>query len=145
MKNISYLLVLLFLSFSCVEGPVGDTTYTTIINNSGLNIELQEFYNGAYRSSSFIENNNSKEFKFSAGDPGGPTGPYIRPSVNSDSVRIIYYEKASIWHTKDANSPVSRSLMLESSYEGGKVKDGLYEFTYTFTPEDFEEALEFGD
>lgn len=35
--------------------------------------------------------------------------------------------------------------MLESSYEGGKVKDGIYEFSYSFIPEDFEEALEFGD
>ncbi len=145
MKNISYLLLLLFLPFSCVEAPVGDTTYTTIINNSGHNIELQEFYNGVYRSSSFIENNNSKEFKFSSGDPGGPTGPQIRPSVDSDSVRIIYYEKASIWHTKDVNSPVSRSLMLESSYVGVQVKNSPYEFTYTFTPADCEEALEFGE
>ncbi|MCF6359742.1 MAG: hypothetical protein L3J29_03170 [Cyclobacteriaceae bacterium] len=147
MKNISYLFLLLTLtlSYSCVEGPLGDNTYTTIINNSGHNIELQEFYNGAYRTSNFIENNQSKEFKSVSGEPGGPTGPHIQPLINSDSFRIIYFEKASIWHTTDVNSPVSRSLMLDSSYVGGKVRDGLYEFTYTFTPEDFEEALEFGD
>jgi len=44
--------------------------------------------------------------------------------MNSASIWVIYFEKASNWHTKDVNSPVSRSLMLESSYEGGKVKDG---------------------
>ncbi len=144
MKSIIYIFIG-FIFSSCTEGPLGDSTYTTLINNSGLNIELQEFYNGAYRSSSFIENNQSKEFKSVSGEPGGSTGPSIRPSMAADSIRIIYYEKASIWHTSDVNSPVSRSLMLESSYEGGKVRDGLYEFTYTFTPEDFEEALEFGD
>ena len=146
MKNIIYLCSLsIILLNSCVEGPVGDITYTTILNNSGHNIELQEFYNGAYRSSAFIDNNQSKEFKFGPGGPGDPTGAHILPLVNVDSIRIIYYEKASIWHTTDANSPVNRSLMLESSYEGGKVRDGVYEFTYTFTPEDYEEALEFGD
>jgi len=144
MKSIIYILIA-FIFSSCVEGPVGDSTYTTIINKSGHSIELQEFYNGNYRSSSFIENNQSKEFKFEAGEPGGPTGPHIRPAMASDSIWVIYYEKASIWHTTDKNSPVSRSLMLESSYEGGKVGDGVYEFTYTFTPEDYEEALEFGD
>jgi len=147
MKNISYLLLLLALtlSYSCAERITGDSTFTTIINNSEHNIELQEFYNGAYRSSSFIENNQSKEFKAVPAEPGGPTGPHILPLVNVDSIRIIYYEKASIWHTTDANSPVSRSLMLDSSYVGGKTGDKKYEFTYTFTPEDYEEALEFGE
>ncbi len=144
MKSIKYSLIAFILS-SCMEGPLGDSTFTTIVNKSGHSIELQEYLNGAYRTSTFIDNNKSKEFKLTSGDPGDPTGPFIQPLTSSDSILIIYYEKASIWHTTDVNSPVSKSLMLENSYEGGKVSDGPYEFTYTFTPQDFEEALEFGD
>ncbi len=144
MKSTIFILIA-FIFSSCTEAPVGDSTYTTLINQSGHDIELQEFLNGIYSTSSFIDNNQSKDFNFISGNPGGFTGPSIRPLSYSDSIRIIYYEKASIWHTTDENSPVSRSLMLESSYEGGKVGDGVYEFTYTFTPEDYEEALEFGE
>jgi len=144
MKSIKYTLIAFLLS-SCMEGPQGDSTSTTIVNKSGHSIELQEYIGGAYRISTFIDNNKNKEFNISFNDPGGATGPFILPLTNADSIRIIYYEKASIWHTTDVNSPVSRSLMLESSYVGGKIGDRKYEFTYTFTPEDYEEALEFGD
>jgi len=144
MKTFKYIFIIFILS-SCVEDPLGDSTYTTITNKSGHSIELQEYIGGAYRTSTFIDNNKSKEFNLTSGDPGDPTGPFIRPLTSADSIRVIYFEKASIWHTKDENSPVSRSLMLESSYEGGKTGDKKYEFTYTFTPEDYEEALKFGE
>lgn len=124
--------------------PFGDSTYTTLINKSGHTIELQEFYNENFRKSSFIDNSQSEDFNTIAGE-GGPNGSFIRLLASTDSILIIYSNKASIWHTSNVNSAVSRSLMLESSYIGGKVSDGLYEFTYTFTPADYEEALEFGD
>ncbi len=146
MKNILNVTILLIVFTSCFpEGDLGDETNTTLINRSGHNLEIQIFNNGAFRSSTFINNNIELELGGGSGEPGGPIGPWIRPLIDADSIWVIYYEKASIMHTKDENSVVSRSLMLESSYEGSKVKDGLYEFTYTFTPEDFEEALEFGD
>ncbi len=147
MKKYIYQFFIWLALTSCIieEAPNGDSTNTTIINNSRHSIELQEFYHGEYKNSSFIDHNEKIEFHTGGGgDAGGFTGPDI-PFLSVDSVWVIYYEKASIMHTTDINSPVTKSLMLQSSYEGGKVKDGLYEFTYTFTPEDFEEALEFGD
>ncbi len=145
MRIISTLAIMFLLSSCFPEGDIGDETNTTLINKSGHNLEIQIFNNGTFQSSTFINNNMELELGGGSGEPGGPNGPWIRPLIDSDSIQIIYFEKASIWHTKDVNSPVTKSLMLESSYEGGKVKEGLYEFTYTFTPGDFEEALEFGD
>ena len=127
--------------FSCRDKN-GDLTTTTLSNNSGYSIELQEFFNGEFQSSTIINNNDKK--KYSKGGERAIIGAIV-PPFDTDSIWIIYYEKASIMHTANINSPVSRSLMLESSYEGGKVSEGLYEFTYTFTPADFEEAMEFGD
>lgn len=145
MKKYSFVLITVIFVVSCVKEESGDSTYTTINNKSGYDIEIQEFLDGNYRTSTFIDNNQSIELVFGAGDHGGPIGPRIKPLTTSDSVRVIYYEKASIWHTTDENSSVSKSLMLESSYTGGKVRDGLYEYTYTFTPEDFDEAVLYGD
>ncbi len=145
MKNALKLSLILLLNACFPEGDLGDATNTTLINRSGLNLEIQIFRNGKYQSSSFISNKKNLEYSAGSREPGAPTGATILPLISADSIQVIYFEKASIWHTTDVSSPVSRSLMLESSYEGSKVKEGLYEFTYTFTPEDYEEALEFGD
>jgi len=144
MKNIIKIIIAIILC-SCSSEQSGDSTRTTIFNNSGHSIELQLFRKGEFRSSEVIENNGNKEY-FLAGDLGGPLG-FVLPPFKTvvDSAQIIYGELASIWHTKADNQVVSKSLLLESSYKGGKVKDGLYEFTYTFTEDDFQEALDFGD
>ncbi len=140
MKNI-FILIALIITASCTE-PFGDSTTTKLINNSEHSIEMQIYRNGEFQSVTIIDNNKTKEYSYGGGT--GVSGT-ILPPFSADSVWIIYYEKASIWHTTDVNSPVSKSLMLESSYVGGKTGDKKYEFTYTFTPQDFEEALEFGD
>ncbi len=140
MKNV--FILILVMATSCIKEPIGDSTVTRLINNSGHSIEMQIYRNGEFQSVTIIDNNKTKEYRY--GGEAGAVGTTL-PPFSADSVRIIYYEKASIWHTKDENSPVSRSLMLESSYEGGKTGDNTYEFTYTFTPEDFEEALKFGE
>ncbi len=141
MKNV-LILIAIVITVSCTE-PIGDRANTTLINNSGHSIEMQIYHSGEFQSVTIIDNNKTKEYQ-DGGKPGLTVGFFL-PPFDADSIRIIYFKKASIWHTEDENSPVSRSLMLESSYEGGKVRDGLYEFTYTFTPEDYEEALEFGE
>ena len=110
---------------SCIEES-GSTTRVTLLNNSGHSIELQEFRSGEFQSSIVIGINQNKEYNIDLG-MGGSLRPYLPPFDNADSVWIIYYEKASIWHTTDESSPVSRSLMLESSYEGGKTGDKTYE------------------
>lgn len=143
MKKILSIIILAVTTTSCNDG-IGTVTITTFVNNSGHNIEFQEFFLGEYQKSSFIKNNEHLELDMSIAEGDGNT-PFSPPPFDADSIWVIYFEKASIMHTTDVTSPVSRSLMLESSYEGGKVKDGVYEFTYTFTPADFEEALEFGN
>ncbi len=148
MKNIILIIVVLILGTACGSEPSGDRTNTTLFNESSHKVELQQFYAGEFKSSIIIENNNSKEYKSGDGGIGGPLGsnlpPFYKPPA-PDSIQIIYGELASIWHTKAINQVVSKSLLLESSYKGGKVKDGLYEFTYTFTEDDFQEAVDFGD
>ncbi len=147
MKRAQYIVAFLFMVFSlsaCINEGIGTVTLTHFINNSGHDIEFQVFFQGEFQKSTIITNNDQWERDIAI-DRGDGNTPFLPPPFDVDSIQIIYYEKASIWHTTDVNSPVSKSLMLETSYEGGKVRDGLYEFAYTFTPEDFEEALEFGD
>jgi len=144
MKRTQYIVAFLFMAISlsaCINNGTDATTLTHFVNNSGHDIEFQIFFQGEFQESTIITNNDQWEQSVTLEE--GDAWP--QPPFDADSIRIIYYEKASIWHTTDINSPVSRSLMLESSYIGGKVRDRLYEFTYTFTSEDYEEALEFGD
>ena len=131
------------LCSACNGGdPQGENTRTFLNNNSGRTIELQPFSNGKFGASVIIKNAGSKEY-IETGSLGSIG--FRLPFFLLDSIRIFYYEEASIWHTKAENQVVSKSLLLESSYQGGKVKDGLYEFTYTFTVDDFQEAVDFGD
>jgi len=144
LKSSTIIFILISLGYtSCTIREEGGTdTKTTLFNHSSHNIELQQFSSGEYRGSVFIDNSKSEEIYFS-GDMG-QKGSVIQLTFG-DSIQIIYGELASIWHTKADTQIVSKSLLLESSYTGGKVKDGLYEFTYTFTEDDFQEAVDFGD
>ncbi len=45
-------------------------------------------------------------------------------------------------HTKQEYQNVSRSILLKTSYSGGKVNDKLYEIYYDFTDADYDEAVE---
>ncbi len=141
---LSIVLILLSLCGACGGDPSGESTNITLYNLSEHPIELQQFSDGEYVSSTFINHNKNEEYHLQK-DLGG-IGSYLPPfDVYIDSIQIIYGEIASIWHSRADNQVVSKSLLLESSYEGGKVKDGLYEFTYTFTEDDFQEAVDFGD
>ena len=62
------------------------------------------------------------------------------PTAGDTSI-VIYENDISVMHTKQEVQKVSRSIMLESSYTGGRVNDKLYEIYYTFTNEDYEEAV----
>ena len=144
MNKITLSVVLILLCNACGGDPSGESTNITLYNLSGLPIELQQFSGGEYRSSTFINHNENEEYHLQK-DLGG-IGSYLPPfDVYIDSIQIIYGEIASIWHTNADTQVVSKSLLLKSSYQGGKVKDGLYEFTYTFTEDDFQEAVDFGD
>ena len=142
-KSIILFVIILFNSCISKEEP-GVATVTTVFNTSGHDIEFQRFVKEKYISSEFVKNNESVMFNFPAKD--GHTGarlPFF--DINADSIRVYYYEEASIWHTKEENQVVSKSLLLKSSYKGGMVNDTRYEFTYTFTEDDFQEAVDFGD
>lgn len=138
-----FVLIVLSSTVSCVDNEFGSRTETTFINISGHRIQLQDSIDGKIKLLDSIGNNEKRVYKL-GGNLGGTNKPLF-PFDVGDSTLVVYYEKASIWHTTDTISVVSRSLMLESSYEGGKTGDKTYEFTYTFTPADYEEALEFGD
>jgi len=58
-----------------------------------------------------------------------------------DSVKVVYDDTLSVWHFENEIQDVSRSVMLPSSYTGGKVNDKLYEIYYTFTDVDYDEAV----
>ena len=138
------LLLLMLLNTRCIstEEP-GIATQTTIFNTSGREIEIQRFGQGKHFSSIHIKDNESTVLNVPSKDGTGKALPYIQ--LDADSIRVFYYEEASIWHNKEENQVVSKSLLLESSYDGGKVNDTRYEFTYTFTEDDFQEAVDFGD
>jgi hypothetical protein len=106
---------------------------TFLVNNSGSKIEIQQYYGGKFYRKEIIENKKRAEYIIVR------EKLILTPFVNMDSVRIIY-ETASIWHTRDKNSLVTKNIMLDSSYVGGQ---NIY--TYTFTKADYEEAIEFGD
>lgn len=148
MKNYTALFTLLVMFSSCdTDIILSDTTYEiAIVNNSGYDIDIRLV--GEIIIIGSIKNNEKMEFYSSYSNNDADTIPELPPPLDfkkADSIRITYDGKVVIWHTKDTNSPVTKSLMLKSSYEGGKVSNSEnYEHTYTFTPADYEEALNFG-
>jgi len=60
------------------------------------------------------------------------------------SVEVIYGGDVSITHTREEGQAASRSLFFPSSYEGGKVTDVQYIYSYEFTDVDYEEAVLLG-
>lgn len=150
MKN--YILVISLLALlSCTpesDQVFTETTYLiTIVNNSGHNIDMRVV--GEIIIVGSIKNNDKMAFHFSyPSNVEDSTAIELPPPPDfqeADSIRITYLEKASIWHTKADSQVVSKSLQLKSSYVERKTSSTEYEYTYIFTPEDYEEALEFGD
>ncbi len=149
-KQIIFFISILIL-FSCHrinEPSITETSYIiTIENNSGYNIDMRLFGKTIIEGS--IKNNEKIVFRFSypsnVEDSISLELPPPPDFQEADSIRITYNNEVTIFHTKKEVQLVSKSLQLKLSYVGGKTTSTEYEFTYTFTPEDYEEALEFGD
>ncbi len=110
--------------------------YTIIVNNSNHIVDIHRYFEGELFHTIIIGQSKKWEFKNELFKEQLPFFPEI-----ADSVQIFYDGSISVWNTKDEVQPVDRSMLLVSSYTGGKVNDKLYEIYYTFTDEDYEEAV----
>ena len=62
------------------------------------------------------------------------------PSLG-DTTWVVFDGELKVLHTKFNGKDASRSILLESSFTGGKVNDKLYEIYYDFTDADYDEAV----
>lgn len=109
--------------------------YTIIENNSSHVIEVEAIWEGEIYPYTLYPDQRKVfdiwlyEYKL----------PYF-PTLG-DTAQVIYDDSITVLHTKQDVQDVSRSIMLRSSFTGGKVNDKLYEIYYTFTDVDYEEAV----
>jgi hypothetical protein len=70
----------------------------------------------------------------------GKEAVYDRPfGGSSDSMTIQFNDTVSSMFDRD--NPSRYNPLKIENYSGGKISKGLYRYTYTFTPEDYLEAL----
>lgn len=142
MKRISMILVVLVFFFSSCIKDYSTLTEFIIKNNSEYELKIQvsnfetEFYSTV--DTTFIIGVDSQiSYKY---EKDGEEAVYYNPfGTSSDSI-IIYFND-TITNMFNKNNPSLYNPLIMENYSGGKVKKGLYRYTYTFTNQDFQEAL----
>ncbi|MFM2376878.1 MAG: hypothetical protein RLZZ165_1975 [Bacteroidota bacterium] len=70
----------------------------------------------------------------------GREAVYHRPfGASSDSMTIQFND--TVYSMFDKDNPSRYNPLKIENYSGGKIKKGLYRYTYTFTQQDYLEAL----
>jgi hypothetical protein len=128
----------------CVEPddpqPTGELYFLELSNNSSHNIKIDRFRShGEKKNPYFLKATADTVISHSYDDE-----PISLFYVFGVSAEVIYDDDISIFHTRELEQDASRSLFLPSSYEGGKVTDVQYIFSYEFTDADYDEAVELG-
>lgn len=110
--------------------------YTYWSNNSSYSIEIIRYYEGEVFKPFILSESEGRNWYNNIFKEDLPYFPTI-----ADSIKIIYDNGIHVWHTNEIVQEVSRSVLLEEFYTGGKVNDKLYEIYYKFTDADYEEAM----
>lgn len=115
------------------------TRYFLELNNQSThNIEIKLYSNGDHFDSYFLNVTKDTVIYDYFEEPLLVFANY------GDSVQIFFDDFISINHNRDLHQLADRSLLLPSSYEGGKVNDEQLVFSYDFTDLDYEEAVNKG-
>ena len=162
MKNVFYFISLLILTIttSCGKTEItqGISRQATLFNESGVRIRYIPFYAGySIRDYTFEIGNGDSFFlgnypSMSSRNAPGFSSPYL---TGLDSIRIVYNDKYIITHVW--NYPDSLLQLHQLPYTSdrniGNVKNYVWWFDesirrsiheFTFIPEDYEYAKEFG-
>jgi hypothetical protein len=128
MKNFIIILLIFISLFSCKPEPYNAEIKYLISNASTHNIELTFFHTPDYKDTIFfIFPDSIIEYNSAIG--GFADSAYL----NFDNVKQIIYR---------LNDGMTRNILVEDNYMGGKVNDYLYQYVYEITEEDFENAIE---
>lgn len=123
---------------SCVP-PESDSFVTyKIINDSQHKVMIRIYQNDlTIKNIDLPETGNDTTFQgYQEGQVADP------PPFLADSVKVVYDDSIFIFHFRYANQTASRSILLSSSWNGGKIEKSKYDWKYIFTNEDYLEALE---
>jgi hypothetical protein len=141
MKKISIVLIWVLLLSSCIK-DYSTLTEFVIENNLEHVVKIQvsnfetEFYSSV--DTIFTIGVGSKiNYNY---EKDGEDAVYEYPfGASSDSIIIHFNDTVSSIFSKNKDSQYN-PLKIEN-YSGGRIKKGLYRYTYTFTNQDFQEAL----
>ncbi len=144
MKRIVSLLSFILLT-SCTEPykevlPLTTQYFLELNNRSSHKIEIERYDSKGVGFATYTLNSQQDTVIFRSYD----SEPIELFLIFGFTTTVIYDDNISIVHTRQEVQPVSRSLFFPSSYEGGKVTDVQYIYTYEFTDADYDEAVELG-
>lgn len=141
MKKIILISVLALLISSCIK-DYSTLTEFVIENNSdhAVKASLTNFEAEFYKSvdTVFTIGVGSK-ISYSYENDGDDT-VYEYPFGTSSGPIVIHFDN-SVSSTFNKNNESKFNPLKLENYSGGKIKKGYYRYTYTFTNQDFEEAL----
>lgn len=141
MKKTIVVIVTLSLCFSCIREYESRTNYL-FINDTKAKIELvakrtDSSHSYVIDSSTVIETKAKVEFYYvEDGDNQVSRHPfgYTVPEVN-----IVFNDSLILHYSHDDINP--RNILQIENFEGGNVRTGIFEFSYAFTEEDFNNAV----
>jgi len=148
MRPIYLFIVCLMIVMSCdifkgkpePSQPSGELYFLELYNNSSHDIKIDRIRsNGERKNPYFLKAAADTVISYSYDDE-----PISLFYVFGFTTEVIYDDDISIIHTREEGQAASRSLFFPSSYEGGKVTDVQYIYSYEFTDADYEEAVLLG-
>ncbi|NOU19514.1 MAG: hypothetical protein HOO91_18315 [Bacteroidales bacterium] len=140
MKKLFLLLILVCCFYSSCRDH-GTLTIFYVNNISNHDVEISVFNaeiqsrGGAIDTTYVIPKNGRIEDRVST--KGDNDFSYF-PFGNPDSAIIVFDNSLRIIYRRNDSNP--RNILKIDSYSGGKVDDGLYEFYYSITEEDYNKA-----
>lgn len=142
-KFLILIIVISFLISSCGTGEPESRTDFTIKNVSSHNVKLTVF-NGAMPNQNIkdtiflLDSNSEISYYYILDGEDAPISEY--PLGPADSAYIIFNDNLRIIYRRDDLNP--RNILDINSYDGGKVDDGWYQYKYSITNEDYDNATE---
>ena len=137
-------LIVLSIVCCCLScGDHGTTTVFYVKNASSHHVKLTvfnaEFQSiGGYKDSTFIIPSNS-EVNISFLARGNNDYTLLPFGIKADSAYIIFDDSLRI--TYNRNDLIPRNILHFDSYSGGKKDDALYEYNYTISEADYNNAI----
>ncbi len=137
---------LLFSACFMITGPEPPDPYSEVVikNNSGVSLKYITYgfpYEGVlFHNDTIILNSQESYSRMYYGD-GGDARPPMESPLLYDSVKIFFNnERSVIYRQKPEDSEIDRSPYSYEAYDTKMLGDDHYEYTYTITEEDYNNA-----